>query len=582
MSRNEEVATRLEEFADLLEANDVSYKPTSYRRAADNVRDYPQAIEELARDGPEAVQQIEGVGEAIAGKIVEYVQSGSIEELEKLREELPVDMAALTSVEGVGPKTVGQLYEALGVTDLDDLERAAREERIREVSGFGAKTEQNILSNIPFARQAQERELLGDVRPLSADVHAMLAAVDAVERAEIAGSIRRWRETIGDVDALAASEDQPAVVAAFTGWDRADDVVEAGDDKASIRVDDVRVDLRVVAPTEFGSALQYFTGSRDHNIRLRNLAIDRGLKMNEYGVFDVSDVEDPDAGQRVGERVAGETEQEMYAALDLPLIPPELREDAGEVQAAQEGDLPDLLEEGQLRGDLHTHTDWSDGTDSLEAMVEAAADVGYDYHGVTDHAAGPGVFGNTGLSEDDVREQMGVVDDLRGEYDVEIFHGLEANVDAEGALTTDDDLLAELDLVIAAPHSALGQDREPATDRLVRAVEHPETDILAHPTGRLINDRPGLDLDVERLAAAAADHDTALEINADPHRLDLRAEAARVAVDAGATITVNTDGHGTTAFEKIVYGVHTARRGWVETADVLNARDAEGVRDFLE
>jgi DNA polymerase (family 10) len=304
--------------------------------------------------------------------------------------------------------------------------------------------------------------------------------------------------------------------------------------------------------------------------------------MNEYGVFDVSDVDDPDAGQRVGERIGGETEAEMYAALDLPLIPPELREDAGEIQAAREDDLPDLLEDGELRGDLHTHTDWSDGDDSIETMVEAAVDFGYDYHGITDHAAGPGVFGNTGLNEDDIREQIDAVDQYRKNTEIKLFHGIEANVDADGGVTTDDDVLAELDFVIASPHSALNQDRSEATDRLVSAIEHPEVDILGHPTGRLINDRPGVDLDVQRIADAAAENGVALEINANPHRLDLRAEAARVAIEAGATITINTDGHGTTEFEKIVYGVHTARRGWVETDDVLNARDAAGVRDFLE
>jgi DNA polymerase (family 10) len=582
MSRTEEVATRLELFADLLEAQDVPYKPNSYRRAADNVRDHPEALEDLAAEGPDAVQEIEGVGEAIAGKIVEYLETGSIEELEQLREELPVDMTGLTSVEGVGPKTVGDLYAALDITDLADLERAAREEQIQAVSGFGAKTEQNILSNIPFARQAQDRERLGDVHPLSEEVRALLSAIEAVERTEIAGSIRRWKETIGDVDALAASTDHPAVIEAFVDWGRAEDVIEAGDDKASIRIDGVQIDLRVVAPDEFGSALQYFTGSRDHNIRLRNRAIDQDLKMNEYGVFDISEVADPDAGQRVGQRIAGDTENEMYAALDLPFIPPELREDAGEVQAAQEGHLPDLLVEDDINGDFHTHTDWSDGTATIEEMIAAAADFGYDYHGVTDHAEGPGVFGATGLSAADIREQMGVIEDLRDQYDIDVFHGIEANIDADGAITTDNDVLAALDLVIVSPHSALGQGRDAATARIVRALEHPAVDILAHPTGRLINDRPGLDLAFERVAEAAAEHDTALEINANPHRLDLRAEAVRVAANAGATIAINTDSHGTTGFEKIAYGVHTARRGWIEPADVINTRDVEGVRAFIE
>jgi DNA polymerase (family 10) len=581
VSRNAEVADRFEEFADLLEAQGVEYKPRAYRRAAENIRDHPEPIEDLAAEGQSAVGEIDGVGDAISAKVVEYIETGSIEELEAAREDLPVDMVALTSVEGIGPKTVGDLYEALGVTDLDDLERAAREGEIQEVSGFGAKTEENILENIPFARQAQERELVGDAKPLAEDVRAFLEAVDAAARVDIAGSLRRWKETIGDVDALAASEDRGAVVAAFTDWARVDDRIEAGDDKASVRVDGVRVDLRVVAPEEFGSALQYFTGSRDHNIRVRNRAIERDLKMNEYGVFDVSGVEDPDSGQRVGERVAGSTEESMYDAVDLPWIPPELREDTGEVAAAEAGDLPDLLAEGEINGDLHTHTDWSDGDNTITEMVAGAAEFGYDYHAVTDHGAGPGVFGNAGLDEAEIREQMAAVEDAREDADIPVLHGIEANIDAEGGVTTDDDVLADLDIVVASPHSALGQGGEEATERIVAAIEHPSVDVIGHPTGRLINDRQGLDLDFERVATAAAEHDTALEINANPHRLDLRAEAVRVAVEAGATVVVNTDAHGPASFALIEYGVHTARRGWAETSDVLNTRDVDGVREFL-
>ncbi|WP_435126760.1 DNA polymerase/3'-5' exonuclease PolX [Halobaculum sp. D14] len=577
--RNAEVAERLEEFADLLEAKDVSYKPNAYRRAADNIRDYPSAIEELAAEGEDAVGEIDRVGDAIAAKVVEYFETGEIEELAELREDLPVDMEALTRVEGVGPKTVGTLYEELGITTLDELKAAAEAGEVQEVKGFGPKTEQNILENVDFARQAGERERLGDVKPLADDVRSYLDGVDAVERAEIAGSIRRWKDTIGDVDALAASTDGPAVVDAFQDLPNADELIEAGDTKASLWANDVRVDLRVVSPDEFGSALQYFTGSKDHNVVLRNRAIDRGLKMNEYGVFDVSDVSDADDHQRAGDRVGGETEAEMYDALDLPVIPPELREDDGEVEAAANGNLPDLVERGDVRGDLHTHTDWSDGSNTVEEMVEGAAERGYDYHCVTDHAEGPGVFGDTGLSDDDVREQADEIESVRDDADLEIFHGVEANVDADGDVTTSDDLLADLDIIVASPHAALDQGE--ATDRLVRAVEHPEVDVLGHPTGRLINERPGLDVDFDRLAEAAAAAGTALEINANPARLDLNGDAVRAAVDAGATVAVNTDAHSPPELDNVEFGVHTARRGWAEPADVLNARDADGLREFL-
>ncbi|OYR86485.1 DNA polymerase/3'-5' exonuclease PolX, partial [Halorubrum sp. E3] len=301
MSRNDEVATRLEEFADLLEATGVEYKPTAYRRAAENVRDHPAPIEGLAADGEDAVAEIDRVGDAIAAKIVEYVETGAIEELDELREELPVDMAGLTAVEGVGPKTVGSLYDALGISDLDELEAAAEAGEIQEVSGFGAKTEQNILDNVPFARESRERTRLGDARPVADDALSYLDDLDPVESAEVCGSIRRWKPTIGDVDLLVASEARDPIVEAFTDWEAADATIEAGTGKASVRADGTRVDLRIVDPDEFGAALQYFTGSRAHNVAVRNRAIDRGLKLNEYGLFDVSDVDGEGAEEANGD-----------------------------------------------------------------------------------------------------------------------------------------------------------------------------------------------------------------------------------------------------------------------------------------
>ncbi|MFB6160015.1 MAG: DNA polymerase/3'-5' exonuclease PolX [Haloferacaceae archaeon] len=580
--RNAEVADRLEEFADLLEAKGVEYKPRSYRLAAETVREHPDPIEDVAADGEEALAELDRIGDAIAAKIAEYVETGEIGELTELREELPVEMAALTAVEGVGPKTVGKLYDALGITTLDELEAAAEAGEIREVKGFGPKTERNILENVAFAREAGERELLGDARPLAEDLLAHLSALDAVGRAALAGSLRRWKDTVGDVDVLVATDAPPAAVDALREWERVERVVEAGERKATVRAGGVQVDLRVTDPDEFGAALQYFTGSWDHNVKLRNRAIDRGLKMNEYGVFDVSDVDDSDADQRAGERVAGRTEEGMYAALDLPVMPPELREDTGEVEAAAAGDLPNLVAEGDLRGDLHTHTEWSDGDDTIAAMVAAAVERGYDYHVVSDHATGPGMVGGVGLDDDELREQMAEVRAVAADAPIPVLTGVEANVDADGDLSVGDDLLAELDVVVASPHSGLRQDRETATERLVRAVEHPRTDVLGHPTGRLINDRPGLSIDVERIARAAADAGTALEVNANPHRLDLHGESVRVALEAGATVAVNTDAHRPVELDYARYGVHTARRGWAETADVLNARSFEELRAFLD
>ena len=582
MSYNDEVARLLFEFADRLEARGVEYKPSAYRRAAENVAEYPEPVEQLAATGQDAVAEIDRVGDAIASKIVEYVETGAISELDELRESMPVEMAALTSVEGVGPKTVGTLYEALGITDLDELEAAAEAGEIQDVSGFGAKTEQNILENIPFARESQHRERLGEARPVADAVTDYLDDSDAVDRVDVAGSIRRWKDTIGDVDVLVASEDSDAVVDAFTDWDNADDVIEAGTHKASVRADAVRVDLRVVVPDEFGAALQYFTGSKDHNVTLRNRAIEQGYKLNEYGIFDVSDLDDGEASdQRAGRRLGGETEAEMYNELGLDSVPAELREDTGEITAAADGELPTLVETADLRGDLHTHSEWSDGRVSISEMVAAAADRGYDYHCVTDHASGPGIIEDIGLSDDDLREQMAAIDDVRADAAIDVLHGVETNIHADGGVSTDDDLLAELDLVVASPHSALDQDTEPATERLCRAAEHPAVDIVGHPTGRMINSRPGLSVDVTAVAETAAEHGTALEINANPMRLDLAGEAVRAVVEAGGTVAINTDAHSPEAFDTARYGVRTARRGWAEAGDVLNTRDIDAVEAFL-
>jgi len=577
MSRNDEIATLLEEFADLLDAKGVEYKPRAYRRAAENIRDFPGAIEGLAAEGEDSVGEIDAVGDAISSKVVEYVETGEIEELTELREELPVEMDALTAVEGVGPRSVGSLYEALGITTLDELEAAAEAGEIQAVSGFGAKTEQNILDNIDFAREAHERSLLGEARPYGDRIRSYMAAGDAVAECALGGSIRRWRPTIGDVDVLVGSTDAEAVVERFADWEGLDRVIESGETKASAYADDVRVDLRIVDPSEFGAALQYFTGSKDHNVAVRNRAIERDLKVNEYGVFDVEDVEDDD--QRAGELVASETEEAVYDALGMDWVPPELRENRGEVEAAADGALPDLLATGEVRGDIHTHTNWSDGSNSITEMVEGAAAFGHDYLAVTDHATGPGMVGGVGVPDEKLREQLTEVESVAADASIDVFTGVEANIAADGSVSLADDLLAELDVVVASPHAALDGD---GTDRLVAAAQHPDVNVIGHPTGRYLNRREGLDVDVERLASVAADNDTALEINANPARLDLGGGAVKQAVEAGATIAINTDAHSPGNFELLRYGVHMARRGWAETDNVLNTRDAEGLREFLD
>ncbi|TYL39249.1 DNA polymerase/3'-5' exonuclease PolX [Natronococcus pandeyae] len=582
MTTNAELAGRFEEFADLLEADDVEYKPRAYRRAAESIRAHPTPIAGHVEDGDrEEIKNIDHVGDAIASKIVEYVETGAIEELEELRAELPIDIADITRIEGVGPKTAGKLYRELGIETLDDLEEAAEAGEIQEIKGFGPKTEENIRENLEFARTIGQRQLLGEARPLADDVLAYLESIDAVERCEVAGSIRRWRETIGDVDVLASSEAAEDVIDAFVGWDSVDDEIESGPAKASVRVGEIRVDLRVVVPDEFGSALQYFTGSKDHNVTLRNYAIDRGMKLNEYGAFDVSEIDDPDSGQRVGERVAGETEEGMYEALGLEWIPPELREDRGEIDAAANGDLPDLLTRDDIRGDLHCHTEWSDGNTSIDAMIEAAEQRGYDYLGIADHAEGPGVVADMGLTDTEIIEQVEAIREVAAATDVEVLAGIEANLDADGGIGLGEPVIEELDVIVASPHSGLGQDAETATNRLVAAIENPAVDVLGHPSGRLLNERSGLEFDATALGEAAAEHGTALEVNSNPRRLDLWGSAVQAAIEAGAPISVNTDAHQPSTLEYMRWGVHTARRGWAEPADVINTWELEELREFL-
>ncbi|AWB26788.1 helix-hairpin-helix domain-containing protein [Halococcoides cellulosivorans] len=574
MTTNDAVADRLEEFADRLEALEVEYKPRAYRRAAENVRTHPESVDALAREGTDAVGEIDRVGDAIAAKIVEFVETGAIDELEDLRDELPADIVALTRVEGVGPKTVGQLYDALGIETLDDLDAAAEAGEIQTVDGFGPTSEANIAAGIETARRASERERLDRARPRAEAIREYLAVHEDSDEVSLAGSIRRWKPTVGDVDVLVASGSGAAIVEAFTDWPEADRTIEAGDQKAAIESGGVRIDLRVVAPGEFGAATQYFTGSRDHNVDLRQRAIDRDWKLNEFGLFDVPGVEDDD--QRAGERIAGEHEAAIYDALDLPPIEPELREGRGEIAAAADGELPDLIDAGDLRGDLHVHTDASDGDATIEEMARAAAERGLDYLGIADHAAGPGIVGGVGLSDDELRAHRDRIRELDDTVDIRLLAGVEANIAPDGTIGIDDDLLASLDVVVASPHHDLSG---PGTDRLVAAAEHPHVDVIGHPTGAYRLGREGLGLDLDRLGQVAAEHDTALEVNANPRRLDLGGRAVRTVLEAGAQIVVNTDAHRPSALDLVRYGVHTARRGWAEADDVLNAQSVETVLD---
>ena len=555
--KNRQVAKILYEVADLLELQGVNFKPRAYRRAAQAVESCPTPIEELVAEGK--LSELPGVGKSIAEKITEIVRTGKLAYHEELKKELPVDLYALTQVEGVGPKTAKLLYEQLGVRTLEDLERAAKEGRIRNIKGLGAKTEEKILRGLAEARRTEKRELLGYALPLARQLCRKLEKTGLFRRIQPAGSLRRGRETVGDLDLLAISDQPEAAASAFVSLPEVEEVLAQGPKKSSVRLSGgLQVDLRIVPEESFGAALQYFTGSKAHNIRLRERAVSRGWKLNEYGLFD-----------REGKRLAGETEEDIYRALRLDFIPPELREDQGEIQAAERGELPRLVRLEEVKSDLHVHTNWSDGKATLEEMAQAAQTKGLAYIAVTDHFR----FSQAihGLSEEDLERQIDEIARLNEKLSgFRILSGVEANIQRDGSIDVPERLLRKVDLVIASVHSHFHLSRKEMTGRLVRAVEHELVDVLGHPTGRLIGERPAYEADWEEVFFRAAKAGTFLEVNANPQRLDLSAPMVRAAIEVGVRIVIGTDAHALDHLDFLELGVVTCRRGWAEKKHVLN------------
>jgi len=566
--KNKLVARILYEIADLLDLDGVPFKPRAYRRAAQTVESLTTPIEEIVAEG--RISALPGVGEAIGKKIAEIVETGKLKYHEDLKKKLPVDLHSLTAVDGIGPKTARLLYEQLGIKTLADLERAARAGRIRGVKGLGEKTEEKILHGIGEARRMERRVRLGEALPLARDLCSKLLQTGLFDHVQPAGSLRRGRETVGDLDLLAIANDPEEAAAAFVSLPDVDEVLARGTKKASVRLaGGMQVDLRIVPKSSFGAALQYFTGSKAHNIALRKRAVGRGWKLNEYGLFNEK-----------GNPIAGRTEEEIYERLGLLYIPPELREDRGEIERAASGNLPSLLSSEEIRGDLHVHTTWSDGKATLADMVTAAQKRGLSYIAITDHARFSEAIG--GVSPDDLARQLDEIaetnDRLNG---FKVLSGVEANVLRDGSLDVPDALLKRLDIATAAVHSHFHLTRKEMTARLIRAVENPLVDILAHPTGRKIGERPAYDADWNDVFHHAAKAKTAMEINANPTRLDLNADLIRRALDAGVFLTIGTDAHAIEHLQFMEYGVITARRGWAEGDRVLNTYPAKRLLEWL-
>jgi len=560
--KNRLVAKILYEVADLLELEGVEFKPRAYRRAAQAVESCPIPIEDLVAQG--RLRELPGVGESIAQKIEEIVQTGKLALHEELKAKLPVDLYALTQVEGVGPKTAKLLYEALGVRTLEDLERVAREGKIREIKGLGPKTEEKILRGLQEARGAEKRELLGYALPLARNLRQKLLSTGLFQRIELAGSLRRGKETVGDLDILGISTRPEEAARAFCTLPEVEEILAQGPKKSSVKLSGgLQADLRIVPEESFGAAWQYFTGSKAHNIRLRERAVARGWKLNEYGLFDEND-----------QMLAGRTEEEIYKALGLPFIPPELREDQGEIQAAEAGALPKLLEFSEILGDLHVHTDWSDGKMSLLEAVEAGRARGLRYMAITDHMRFAQAI--PGLSTDDLRRQIEEIHRLNESLkDLRLLCGVEANIGKDGTVDVPRELLSELDLVIASVHTHFRLSKKEMTARLLRAVEDEGVDVLGHPTGRLIGERPAYEVDWDEVFRRAAKAGTLLEVNANPQRLDLPADLIRRALEYGVRFIVGTDAHAPEHLDFLEDGVLTLRRGWAQSKDVLNTLPLE-------
>ncbi len=558
---NRELSKTFETLADLLEIKGENpFRVRSYRRAAQTINRYPEPLDEVASDG--RLEEIAGIGKGIAEKVFELLDTGELSILDDVRAELPAGLLDLLQVPGLGPKKVKQLWEALGVTRPAELAAACKEERVRALPKMGAKSEAKILKAIDSLERAQTIYLLGQARPWAEWLVEELEALDEVERAAYAGSTRRGKETVGDIDVLVASTEPEDVMEWFRSLPGLQEVIVSGTTKTSVYWHDgIQVDLRVVPIESFGAALQYFTGSQAHNVRVREMASSQEYKVNEYGIFK----------NESGERVGGEEEEDIYTALGLQTPPPEMREDAGEFDLTAKTELPALVKQETIQGDLHAHTDWSDGKDTLEAMASAAKALGYGYLAITDHSQS--LLIANGLSEKKLLKQIDAIRNFNASAeDFRLLSGTEVDITADGHLDFPDEILAELDVVVASIHIGLGDDRAKQTKRILAACENPHVDIIGHMSGRILRRREPIPLDTREIFRVAAETGTAIEINANPYRLDLCDLHVREAATHGVSITISTDAHTTEQLGFMQYGISTAKRGWLETKSVLNAR----------
>lgn len=570
---NREIAAIFSTVADMLELKGENiHRVLAYRRAAETLSSLARDIHAVYKEN--ALTDLPHIGPTLAEKIAELIETGELEFYNRLKAEIPPGVVAMLEVPGLGPKRAYKFYKELGISSIEELRAAAEAGKLRELPGIGAKMEEGILEGIKSLERRTDRVLLGVALPVATDLLERLLALDGAERGAVAGSLRRLSPTIGDIDLLIASKLPEPIMQAFVEMPEVARVLGRGPTKASVELfSGQQVDLRVLPPERYGTLLVYFTGSKAHNVKLRELALKQGLSLNEYAFTPVD-------GE--GEEIICATEEEVYARLGMPWIAPELREDRGEIEAALRGELPDLITLEDIRGDLQSHTTWSDGKTSVLEMAEAARALGYKYLLITDHSYSLGVV--QGLNPEDIAKQRAEIDAANAHFGGEfrVLHGVELEIRADGTLDFDDETLAGFDIVVASLHTSLRQPREQITKRLLNAIRNPHVDIIGHPRGQLIGSREPADLDMDAILEAAAEHDVALEINASPYRLDLDDVQARRAHELGVKLTISTDAHRPDELNNMRYGVAMARRGWVNAAGVVNAWPLQKVLDWVK
>ncbi len=558
--KNTQIAEIFYEIADLMDMQGVQWKPRAYRNGARAIADADDVERTYAAGGRKALLEIPGIGQALADKIIEYIETGKIKEYEKLTKKLPPGVHGMMHIMGLGPKKAWRLYKELRIKSVAELEKAAKAGKLQKLSGFGPKSEQEILKGIETLKRGQSRMLLGTALPLASEIVGRLKKLKEVKMIDAAGSLRRMQESIGDIDVLVISTNPEKIMDAFTTMPNVERVLAKGPTRSAVVLrEGTTADCRVVKPESFGAALQYFTGNKEHNVAVRQLAIKKGFKLNEYGVYKGS------------KYIAGKTEEDVYKVLGLRWIPPELRQNTGEIDAAKNNTLPNLIPYDAIRGDLHTHSTWSDGTNTTDEMVQAAIRLGYDYIALTDHSKSEYVA--HGMDEKRLVKYINEVNKLKKKYasQIHVLAGSEVSIMGDGKLDYANKYLEQLDWVVASVHSRFKQARDEMTKRILTALSNEHVNALGHPTGRLINTRDPFDADMQKVFAAAKANNVALEVNASPERLDLKDVHIRAALELGAKLVINSDAHHENQLKAMRFGIAQARRGWAEEADVINA-----------